>query len=237
MTRSPAGPPFRPRPPCPFILILPPVSVPGGTLIRTFFLLLISPRPAHVLHGSVGTWPLPRQTGHGRFTANPPCANDSTPRPLHSAHTLTALPGAPPDPPHVAHCSLTSISTGTLPPRTAVRKGTSSTVSTDCPCSGPRDFCFAAPPPNIEPNRSPSPPSPPMSKSSKLIDDPPRCCDAPRRPRVKPSNAPRLRISSYFFLFSASPSTLCASEISLNRSAAFGSLLFASGWYCLASLR
>jgi hypothetical protein len=44
-------------------------------------------------------------------------------------------------------------------------------------------------------------------------------------------------MSSYCFRFSASPTTVYASEISLKRSAAFGSFLFASGWYCLARRR
>jgi len=32
---------------------------------------------------------LPRQTGHGRFTANPPWPNEITPRPLHGAEIET----------------------------------------------------------------------------------------------------------------------------------------------------
>ena len=56
---------------------------------------------------------------------------------------------------------------------------------------------------------------------------------APRRgaapPNPNPSNAPRRRMSSYCFRFSASPRTLFASDISLKRSAALGSFAFASG--------
>src|SRR5690349_23382314 len=54
-------------------------------------------------------------------------------------------------------------------------------------------------------------------------------CALPISPNPNPSNAPRRRMSSYCFRFSASPRTLFASDISLKRSAALGSFAFASG--------
>ena len=119
----------------------------------------------------------------------------------------------------------------------ALLAGADSTLG---PVSGPRPRPRE---PKIDPNRSPSPPSPPTSKSSNLNDPPPG--DAPgRAPRgracpVEPekSNAPSRRMSSYCFRFSALPRTVYASEIALKRSAAFGSLRFVSGWYCFASRR
>src|SRR5215208_1757084 len=257
ITRSPAGPPFTPRPPCPLSRILVPVSAPAGTVMFTFFRDRTSPAPPQVGQRSVGTWPRPRHIGHGRLTAKLPWPKETVPRPLHSGQVLSVAPGAAPLPLQVSHSSVTSISTCTLPPSAAVRKSTSIDISTVWPCSGPRARPRpAVPPPNIAPNRSPRPPSPPMSKSS---NDPPPGPPAPppkpppgrvpappelRPPRPapppkppKPPNAPSRRISSYCFRFSESPTTLYASEISLNLSAAFGSLALASGWYFFARRR
>src|SRR3954471_24883862 len=130
MSRSPGGPFFDPRPPCPFNRIFVPVSTPVGTVIDTFFRVPPSPVPAQVGHRSVGTCPRPRHTGHGRFTANPPWPNEITPRPLHSGQVLSCAPGAAPVPWHVPYSSLTSRSIGTLPPRAAVRNGMSRFAST-----------------------------------------------------------------------------------------------------------
>ena len=69
--------------------------------------------------------------GHGRFTANPPCPNEMTPRPEHSGQTFTVAPGAAPLPWQVPHSSVTSSSIGIFPPDAATRNGTSSVVSTD----------------------------------------------------------------------------------------------------------
>src|SRR5579863_498559 len=248
---SPAAPPSAPLPPWPRSRTLLPVSAPAGTVISSFLRLRTSPTPLHVGHRCDGTRPRPRQTGHVRVTANPPWPSDTTPRPLHSGHVLNVAPGAPPFPWQVGHCSVTSSSIGTFPPRAAVRNGTSSVVSTDCPRSGPAARPACAPFPNMELNRSPRPPSPPTSKSSKR-KFPPVCPPAPgpgegpgRAPRRAPAapgrpaangepppnplKAPRRRISSYCLRFSGSPSTVYASETSLKRSAALGSLAFASG--------
>src|SRR5579862_5571856 len=224
---SPAGPPSEPFPPCPLSRTLLPVSVPAGTVISTFLRLRTSPMPLHVGHRCDGTRPRPRHTGHVRVTANPPCPRDTTPRPLHSEQILNVAPGAPPEPWHVGHGSVTSRSIGTLPPSTAVRNGTSTSVSTDWPRSGPPWRPAERPPlPNIELNRSPSPPNPPTSKSSKRNEPPagppgPPLGAPPRRapagpprpapngdPPPNPPNAPSCRISSYCFRFAASPRTV-----------------------------
>src|SRR3970040_1598676 len=232
MTMSPGGPPRCPRPPCPFKRIFDPVSTPEGTVMINLFLLPSSPAPPHAGHRTLGTPPLPRHIGHGRFTAKPPWPNEIVPRPPHSGHAWILAPLAAPEPPHVAHSSFTSSSIGTLPPGAAERNGVSSVVSTLCPGSGPVGRC-ARPPPNIELKRSPSPPSPPTSKSSNR--NPPPGAPAPGRapprgPRaVNASKAPSRRISSYCRRFFSSPSTWYASEISLNRSAALASFLFRSG--------
>src|SRR5690606_17485642 len=166
--RSPGGAPRPPRPPCPLSRILDPESTPGGTVMSTFFFVRTSPAPPQVGHGSDGMLPRPRHMGHGRLTAKPPCPNEITPRPLHSGQVREMLPGAAPLPLQVAHSSVTSSSTGTLPPRAATRNGISSVVSTDCPTSGAeRDRPPARPlPPNIDENMSLKPPIPPISKSS-----------------------------------------------------------------------
>ncbi len=62
-------------------------------------------------------------------------------------------------------------------------------------------------------------------------------CAPPGRKPPRPPKAPSLRIWSYCLRFSSSESTAYASEISLNRSAAAGSLALASGWCCFASFR
>ena len=67
-------------------------------VIITRFRSRTSPEPAHVGHRSVGICPRPRHMGHGRFTAKPPCPNETTPRPLHSGHVLSDAPGAAPLP-------------------------------------------------------------------------------------------------------------------------------------------
>src|SRR5436190_10650 len=85
--------------PCPRRRSLVPSSVPGGTVIISRFSTRTSPLPPQVRHRSEGTRPLPRQTGHGRFTANPPCPNEITPRPRHSGQVDRLAPGAWPSPP------------------------------------------------------------------------------------------------------------------------------------------
>src|SRR5919109_1927768 len=248
MKRSPGGPPLGPLPPCPVSRIRVPVSTPDGTVIMTVFRTRFSPVPLHSGHRSEGICFRPRHMGQGRLTAKPPCPKVTVPRPLHSGHVFIVAPGAAPEPWHTGHSSFTSSCTGTLPPSAATRNGIDSVVSIDCPRSGPacRPRGPAAPP-NIELKRSPSPPRPPMSKSSKRkppVEPAPPGAPVPGRAppnppprRVKSPNAPSRRISSYCFRFSASPRTLYASEISLNFSAALGSLRFASGCHFLARRR
>src|ERR1019366_7824543 len=185
---SPGGPPCSPRPPCPFSRIFDPVSTPVGTEMFTFLRLRCSPDPPHVGHFVDGTVPFPRHIGNGRFTANPPSPNEISPRPPPSGQLWIFAPGAAPLPLHVTHSSLSSSSIGTLPPSAAVRNGMSSVVSTLCPCSGPLGrWARPAPPPNMELNRSPSPPRPPTSNSSNV---PPPGPPAGPRERVPPGRAP-----------------------------------------------
>jgi len=125
MTRSPGGPPFVPRSPCPDNLTLEPVSTPAGTetwMLRSWW---IFPSPPHAPHSVSGLSPRPTHAGHGRLTANPPWPKETVPAPPHSSHFFHVVPGAPPDPPHVAHSSFMGTAIGTLPPLAATRNGTS----------------------------------------------------------------------------------------------------------------
>ncbi len=219
--------------PCPLSRTRVPVSVAGGTVTSSSFWVTCSPVPAQVGHRSDGTLPRPRQTGHGRLTAKPPCPNEMVPRPLHSSQVVIVAPGAAPLPPQVGQASVIESISGILPPTAAVRNGTSTVTST---CAGrdaassPRRF------PKIDEKMSPSP-NDPMSPKSISSDGggPPRG-RAPARCEAV-SKAPSLRMRSYLARCSASASTVCASEISLKRSAALGSFGLASGWNCFASLR
>ena len=143
-------------------------------------------------------------------------------------------PGAPPLPLQVGHDSVTGKVTGTLPPSIATRNGTSTTASRVSPRVSSR-----RPRPKIEEKISPSPPRSPKSKfcPPKSPGDAAPALPAAEGRRGIPSNAPYRRIWSYCFRLSGSDSVLCASDTSLKRSAAFGLLGLASGWYCLASRR
>src|SRR5215467_11800023 len=206
-----------------------PSSVPGGTVTMIRFCTCTSPDPLHVGHAWLGTLPLPRHTGHGRFTAKLPCPKEIVPRPLHSGHCEIVAPGAAPLPPHVGHTSVIGRLMGILPPSAAMRNGIASTVSTVSSTSSSLRR------PKIDEKRSPSPPNPPrseISKSSGPADAgaPPADRQSGRGPvRPAPVNAPYLRSMSYFLRFSVSLRTSCASLISLKRSAAWGLLGLRSG--------
>src|SRR5258706_11306704 len=120
-----------PRPLGPWFLrrMRAPSSTPAGmsTLIR--FSTRTSPPPWQVGQRCEGTVPLPRHTGQGRFTANPPCPNDTVPRPLHSGQVLIVAPFAAPLPPHVGQTSVIANVIGTAPPSAATRNGIVSSVS------------------------------------------------------------------------------------------------------------
>src|SRR5512135_2645308 len=219
-----------------------PSSVPGGTVTMMRFSIETSPEPRQVGQRSLGTFPLPRHTGHGRVTANPPCPNEIVPRPLHSGQVEILAPGAAPLPLQVGQISAIGRTMGILPPRAAMRNGMESTVSTASSAS-------SLPPrlPKMELNRSPRPPKDPRSEMS--MSGPRSCGDPPAPPPPQPlrerapppapppANAPYLRSMSYFLRLSASLRTSCASLISLKRSAAWVLLGLRSGWYCLASRR
>src|SRR5882762_9282780 len=107
-----------------------------------------SPAPWHVGQRCDGTVPLPRQTGQGRFTANPPWPNETVPRPLHSGHVLMVAPFAAPVPLHVGQTSGITSVIGTVPPSAATRNGIVISVSTS---SG----SASRPPPPPPPPRPP----------------------------------------------------------------------------------
>src|SRR5439155_13824878 len=198
-----------------------------------------SPDPWQVGQRCEGTLPRPRHTGHGRCTAKPPWPNEMVPRPRHSGQVENVAPGAPPEPPHVGQTSGSVSVTGTLPPSAATRNGIEIAVSISSSSS-------SRPPvprrPKIDENRSPSPPNEPRSDRSKSTSGP--CAEPPppppppppKPPRPAPAKAPYRRSWSYFFRFSGSLSTSCASLISLKRSAAC-LLGLRSGWYCFARRR
>ena len=95
----------------------------------TRFSVRTSPPPPHLGQTSEGIVPRPRQAGHGRLTAKPPCPKEIVPRPLHSSQVVTLAPGAAPLPPQVEQASVTGKVTGTLPPIIATRNGTSTCAS------------------------------------------------------------------------------------------------------------
>src|SRR2546430_2645850 len=111
--------------PCPRRRNFVPSSVPAGTVSTRRFSTRTSPLPPQVRHRSEGTRPLPRHTGHGRFTAKPPCPNEITPRPRHSGQVDSVAPGAAPLPLQVGHTSAIGSVTGTLPDRKSTRLNSS----------------------------------------------------------------------------------------------------------------
>src|SRR5690606_32779070 len=207
MIRSPAGAPALPFSPWPESRSFEPVSTPDGTFSRICRFSLTCPLPAQTAHGFVGTEPRPRHTGHGRVTAKPPWPNEMVPDPLHSGQVFGLLPGALPEPPHVAHESVTGTLMLTLPPRAAVSNGISTTYSTSCPRCGalvrPRVRCCCCccrRRSKNELNRSPSPPRSPRSSNVKRSScTPPGDGRVPAAPcpKPKPPSGPILRIWSY----------------------------------------
>src|SRR2546425_9252744 len=119
----------RPLAPWPFRRNRVPSSVPGGIVMLRCFWARTSPEPWHVGQRCAGTLPHPRHTGQGRCTAKPPCPNEILPRPLHSGHVETVVPGAPPEPLQVGHTSGSVSVTGTFPPSAATRNGMEIVVS------------------------------------------------------------------------------------------------------------
>ncbi len=125
----------------------------------------------------------------------------------------------------------------TVVPSIASPKVSVASVSTSAPRLG--RFCAVVRPRlNTPPNRSPRPPLSPvplkMSPRSKP-PNPPCPVRVPVGTRKPPPNSERA--SSYSLRRFSSDSTEYASEISLKRSSAEASPLFASGWYLRASLR
>src|SRR5258707_12973237 len=131
-----------------------PSSVPGGTVTMIRFCTCTSPEPLQVGHAWLGTLPLPRHTGQGRFTAKLPCPKEIVPRPLHSEHWAIVAPGAAPLPPHVGHTSVIGILMGIFPPNAAMRNGSDRMVSTVSSASSSLRR------PKFEEKGSPSPPNP-----------------------------------------------------------------------------
>src|SRR5439155_896548 len=173
--------------PCPRRRSFVPSSMPGGTVIMSRFSTRTSPLPPHVWQSSEGTFPLPRHTGHGRLTANPPCPNEITPRPRHSGHVETVAPGAAPLPLQVGQTSAIGSVTGTLPPSAATRNGIETVVSISS-SSSKRSAPDVPRRPKMVENRSPSPPNEPRSERSKSTPPAPGAPALP--PRPAPAYAP-----------------------------------------------
>src|SRR6056297_666167 len=97
--RSPAGPPFGPASPCPGILILFPLSIPGGIVTLSFCGFDITPFPLHMSQGFSMMYPSPLQVGHGEAIEKKPELLRTCPLPPQVGHTLRPLPVSAPLPP------------------------------------------------------------------------------------------------------------------------------------------
>ena len=167
------------------------------------------------------------------MTAKPPWPKDTLPDPPHSSQRFHSVPGAPPDPLHVAQSSVIGTDSDTFPPLAAVRKSTSTLYSTLRPLRGPfgLDGCPFFPRSKIEEKMSEKPPSPPRSSKEKPPDGADGAGPLRGAPRTPPKpKVPSFRIWSYFFRLAGSERTELASPTSLKRSAAFGLFRLASGW-------
>src|SRR3954454_9136180 len=150
---------------------------------------------------------------------NTPWPWASTPRPLHTGQTFGDVPGRAPVPRQVVQATWVATDTGTCAPSIAWSNDSVTVVSRSRPRSV-AGFVRVRPPPVLNrPDRMSEnepksvavapPPVPPKGFGPPPNTDPPR---------------------SYFLRLSSSLRTSWASEISLKRSSAPGSLLV-SGWY------
>src|SRR4051812_17092221 len=197
-----------------------PSLTPAGIFTVYRFVRRSRPDPWHVAHGVSTIDPMPRQRGHGCWSANRPWDVATTPEPLHSGQVLGAVPGAAPVPWHVWHASSSCTGTVVCTPRSASSNETRTSTSTAFPRC-PRCACWPLPP------RLKMPPKmSPRSKSEKSNVVPPGPAAGPR-----PFAAPK---RSYCFRFSGSESTSYAPCTSLKRSSLPG---FVSGCTSRTSLR
>src|SRR5579875_377628 len=243
--RSPAGPPRSPGAPLPRSLIRWPSATPAGMRAWMVRVLGARPLPLQDAHGSSTTRPRPRQVRHGSETEKLPMLRSDIPVPWQVGQTLGTVPALAPVPWHTGHGPSPVSRSGTVVPSMASLNESVVSVSTSAPrrglvCGPPR------PPPNMPPSRSPSrPPDSPVPPNRSPRSKPPKPpapvpVPAPVRPPAPGTRNPppkSERASSYSFRFFSSERMLYASEISLNRSSADRSPLFASGWYLRASLR
>ena len=150
------------------------------------------------------------------------------------------MPALAPVPWQVGHGPSPVSRSATVVPSNASPKLSVVSVSTSAPRRGLFCAVVRPPPPNTPPNRSPRPTArvPGATEDVAEVEAaeaagcPGRCPVGTRKP---PPNSERA--SSYSLRRFSSDSTEYASEISLNRSSAEASPLFASGWYLRASLR
>src|SRR5712691_1388097 len=232
--RSPAFPPFSPGAPRPGIRIRCPSATPAGIRAWTVRELIARPLPWHSVHGSSTTMPRPLQVLQGSERPNPPRFRLCWPVPWQSGHTLGMDGGLAPVPWQTGQGPSPVSRSDTVAPSIASPNDSAVSVST----SAPRRALDWVPPPRrkIPPSTSPSPPSlVPPNRSPKSKVPPPAPPRLPVGTRNPPPNIDRA--SSYSFRCLGSESTLYASVISLNRSSALRSPLFASGWYFRASSR
>src|SRR5512146_1705232 len=198
------------------------------------FELIARPLPWHSVHGSSVTMPRPLQVLQGSESPKPPRFRLCWPVPWQSGHTFGMEGGLAPVPWQTGQGPSPVSRRDTVAPSIASPNDSVVSVST----SAPRRARVWGPPPRrkIPPSTSPRPPSlapPNRSPKSKVPPAPP-----PRLPVGTRNPPPNIDLaSSYSFRCLASESTLYASVISLNRSSALASPLFASGWYFRASSR
>ena len=204
-----------------------PSRTPAGTLTRRRRMVRWAPEPPQVGHGSSIMVPAPPQFEQGCDMEKIPWLSVSTPRPLHTGHTLGEVPGLAPVPRQVAHGWDVGTARGTCAPSTAWSKLSDTSVSR----SRPR--ATRAPPRALPPR--PAPPAPPPNRFERMSPNPEPNELGSNPPGMLKPNGPAPR--SYCLRFSGSESTSWACETSLKRSSARLSPGLRSGWYWRASLR
>src|SRR5580693_10601181 len=238
--RSPAGPPRSPGAPLAGILIRWPSATPAGMRVWMVRELMARPLPEPSGHGSSTTRPRPWHSLHGSEIPNEPRLRFDWPVPLQVGQTFGMVPALAPVPWQMGHGPSPVSRSATVVPSIASLKLSVVSVSTSAPRRGLFCAVVRLPPPNTPPNRSPRrPPASPAPLKMSPRSKPPKPPFCPGRlpagTRKPPPNSERA--SSYSLRRFSSDSTEYASEISLNRSSAEVSPLFASGWYLRASLR
>src|SRR6266567_3566637 len=235
--RSPDGPPRSPGAPLPASLIRWPSATPAGMRAWMVRELIARPLPVHAGQGSSTTRPRPWHSLHTSDIPKEPRFLLDCPVPWQDGHILGTVPALAPVPWQVGQGPSPVSRSATVVPSIASLKVSDVSVSTSAPRRA-RLWVVVRPRLNTPPKMSPRPPPSPVPLKMSPRSKPPnppwpgRCPVGTRKP---PPNSERA--SSYSLRRFSSDSTEYASEISLNRSSAEASPLFASGWYLRASLR